>query len=337
MVWLSPELFELRGQDLALLGLFERGLHGEHRIQAERGHASVEAWLARQSEAIREVCELVLDSGTQEESLRPSSVTVVVVGGTSSDWASASPRISMTDARRLLERKFEIYVEDGTSDRAFLRKMMTEAELELIDELEQTERLRFVHGGGSRLELLLRQRAQDPRARLQTWVLIDSDALAPGKPSRASSEICELCRTADIPCHRLSRRFIESYLPPDALERWGKAIPKLRDENLKLVRAFKRLSTMQRHLYNMKDGFDQDRPRQAEVGGLYDDVPERDRQRLDRGFGKKIGELFQDRYPGSQESEGATCFVFERELRNDGGWDELRPAVRELFARLGVA
>jgi hypothetical protein len=54
----------------------------------------------------------------------------------------------------------------------------------VIDELEQAQppRLRFVHGGGSRLKTLVEQRAKEPHSRLQTWVLFDSDALAPGKP-----------------------------------------------------------------------------------------------------------------------------------------------------------
>jgi hypothetical protein len=91
----------------------------------------------------------------------------------------------------------------------------------------------------------------------------------------------------------------------------------------------------QRHHYNMKEGFAKDRPRQAEAGSLYEDLPPRDREQLEHGFGEKIGMLFQDRYPGRQKQVKSTQYVFEGELRRDGGWKELRPAIRDLFARLG--
>ena len=97
------------------------------------------------------------------------------------------------------------------------------------------------------------------------------------------------------------------------------------------------MTNAQRHHYNMKEGFAKDLPRKAEAGDLYDDLPERARERLNRGFGKKIGMLFQDQYPGKQAQARGIQYVFERELRRDGGWEELRPAIRDLFARLGVS
>lgn len=189
-------------------------------------------------------------------------------------------------------------------------------------------------GGGSRLKTLVEQRAKEPHSRLQTWVLFDSDALAPGKPSSYSDGICETCRSRGVPFHRLSRRFIESYLPLDALDRWG---TENREKGLPAVRAFKRMSPSQRHYYNMKEGFAKDRPREAEVGSLYEHLPPRDREQLEHGFGEKIGMLFQDLHPGRQKQVRSIQYVFEGELRRDGGWEELRPAIRDLFARLGVS
>jgi hypothetical protein len=334
MVCLSSELFEPPTEDLSLLGLFEHGWHGEHRVDVDLAHPAVSAWLAGQERSVREQCELSVGASAHEEALQPTAVTVTVVVGKSSDWSCSPPRLCLQDARALLRQPFEIYVEDGSSDRAFLRKMMTQDELGLIDELELADRLRFVHGGGSRLKMQVEQRAKDPRSKLQTWVLFDSDALTPGKPSTYSDDICEICRASSIPFYRLSRRFIESYLPLDALQRWGL---ENREQDLPAVRAFKRMRSSQRHHYNMKEGFAKDRPRQAEAGSLYDDVPPRDRERLEHGFGKKIGMLFQDRYPGNKKQLHSSQFVLERELRRDGGWEELRPAIRELLAHMGVS
>lgn len=336
MVRLCPELFEPPTDDLMLLGLFEHGWLGEHRLDVETAHPAVAAWLAEQKSSVREQCELAIGASAHEEALEPASVTIEVIAGSASDWSCRPPKLCLRDARALLRQPFDIFVEDGSSDRAFLRKMMTPDELSVIDELEQAQppRLRFVHGGGSRLKTLIEQRAKDPRNPLQAWVLFDSDALSPGKPSSASEELRELCEAHGLPYHRLSRRFIESYLPLGALERWGS---ENREKDLPAVRAFRHMTPPQRHHYNMKEGFAKDLPRKAEAGDLYDDLPERARERLNRGFGKKIGMLFQDPHSGKHEQTRGIQYVFERELRRDGGWDELRPAVRELFARLGVS
>lgn len=334
MVRLSPELFESPADDLSLLGLFEHGWQGEHRVDVEMTHPAVAAWFADQKGNVREQCELAIGASAHEEALEPTSVTIEVVAGSASEWSCRPPRLCLRDARALLRQPFEIYVEDGSSDRAFLRKMMTPDELGVIDELEQAQppRLRFVHGGGSRLKTLVEQRAEDPRSQLQAWVFFDSDALFPGRPSSASEELRELCEAHGLPHYRLSRRFIESYLPLDALERWGS---ENREKDLPTVRAFRSMTPAQRHHYNMKEGFAKDLPRKAEAGDLYDELPERARERLNKGFGKKISMLFHDRHPNKQGL--GIQYVLERELRRDGGWDELRPAVRELFARLGVS
>lgn len=331
---ISPQLFEAPVETLSLLALFEHGWRGEHRIEVDLAHPRVVQWLTQQSQDVREQCELAVDASAHDEAYSPAAASIVVVEGDHSDWSCDPPRLSLPDARILLKRPFEIHVEDDISDRSFLCKMMTPEEHRLIEGLENADRLRFVHGGGSRLKTRIERKAEKPDARLQTWVMLDSDALRPGAPSTHSDDVCATCEAASIPVHRLSRRFIESYLPLDALERWATARPSKRQDNLPIFRAFARLSSAQRHHFNMKRGFRADEPRSEETGDLYEGVDARDRERLLRGFGEKIGDLFEDRYPGQSDGP-ATTYVSERELRRDGGWGELRPAVRELLGYLG--
>ena len=333
-VIISPELFASPIETLSLLVLFEHGWQGDHRIELDLEDPAIASWLALQPQDVREQCELAVDASAHDEAQSPSVISIMVVTGDRSDWSCEPARLSLADARILLRRSFEIHVEDDTSDRAFLCKMMTSEERQLIETLEKTDRLRFVHGGGSRLKTRIERRANEPEARLQTWVMFDSDAMRPGAASTHSDDVCAACEAASIPFHRLSRRFIESYLPLDALERWGKARPSKRQENLPIFRAFARLSPAQRDHFNMKKGFRADAARSEEVGDLYEGLDSGDRERLSRGFGEKIGDLFQDRYPGQSEGP-STTYVSERELRRDGGWDELRPAVRELLGYLG--
>jgi hypothetical protein len=125
MVRLASDLFESPSDDLSLLALFDHGWQGEHRVDADLAHPAVVAWLAEQKSNVREQCELAIGASAHEEALEPTTVTIEVVAGVASDWSSSPPRLCLRDARSLLRQPFEIYVEDGSSDRAFLRKMMT--------------------------------------------------------------------------------------------------------------------------------------------------------------------------------------------------------------------
>lgn len=333
-VWLDPQLFEPPVEVLSISSLFDHGLQDEHRIDVELEHPAVVAWLERQPAEAREQYVFAVESSAEQEALHPSATSILVTTAEQSSWGGDPPCLSLADARRVLRRPFEVYVEDGTNDRA----LMTTEERELIERLEKDERLKFVHGGGSRLETEVVRRAALHGARLQTWVLTDSDAMRPGAPSRASQAIVDACTAARIPHHRLGRRYIESYLPPAALERWAAARPSRRTTNLPIARAFARMSGPQRHHYNMKGGFEADRPRRAETEGLYYGLDARDRDRLQSGFGRKIGELFQGRYPGTEGDRPEDRIALsEQELRRDGGREEIRPAIRELLAHLGAS
>ena len=81
MVRLSPELFESPSDDLSLLGLFDHGWQGEHRVDAETTHPAVAAWLAEQKSNVREQCELAIGASAHDEALEPASVTIEVVAG----------------------------------------------------------------------------------------------------------------------------------------------------------------------------------------------------------------------------------------------------------------
>lgn len=128
-------------------------------------------------------------------------------------------------------------------------------------------------------------RRRPPRA-LRTSVLFDSDALRPGVPSGESEAKSRACE--GLHHHQLEARSIENYLPLDALSRWAAG----RSSREALLSAFLLLSPDQRYHYNMKAGFAGDRPRAAEAGRLYDNVPARVRDALAEGFGKDIATLF---------------------------------------------
>ena len=133
----------------------------------------------------------------------------------------------------------------------------------------------------------------DPVRALRMWLLFDSDAMRPRRPSEASSELAHACERRGLPYHQLARRAIENYIPLPALRKWHR-----RPEQKRRVRALGKLTPEQRHHYNMKHGFAGDVTRASEAGDLYDDLNADVRSALEHGIGKDIAELFgQEGFP----------------------------------------
>ena len=119
----------------------------------------------------------------------------------------------------------------------------------------------------------------------------------------------------------LRRREIENYLPQNVLRAWVHSRPGKRKRGKRRKRifeAFLLLSPRQRHHFDMKLGFAALAHDAPAYGALYADLQDAQVEALTRGFGTKIGELF-DEEPA------------ERDLRRDGGWDEMNPVVQSLI------
>lgn len=126
-------------------------------------------------------------------------------------------------------------------------------------------------------------------------MLIDSDAMRPHGPRERPEDVDgdqarNVRRAAGDPgvgvhLHVLRRRAIENYLPIAALQRGTSGQDRA-------IAALNRLSSAQRHHFNMKEGFVKDAPHAARAGNLYEAVPPRARERLAGGFGTDIAKLF---------------------------------------------
>jgi hypothetical protein len=323
-VTLLPELFEPPDQHTRLIALLRYPLDERHRIDLDTTHPAVAAWLAAQARELCEEIELALELSAQTEAMEPSHTAVEVVRAKPSDYLATPLRVSLHEAQRFLESPFVLLLEDEHSDRAFLERMMTGEERRFFERRMQAGDVRVDHGGG--IESMTRRitrEAAAPEVRHQRWVLFDSDAMRPRKPSAASETLRKACR--DITHHQLRRRYVESYLPHKALHGWASGQPRrdVREERLERLRTFVALTDEQRHHYNMKRGFEGDAQRtDATAGDLYANVSQAARQVLAHGFGSDIAELF------------AGELVTEAELRRDTGWAELRPVITDLLARM---
>jgi hypothetical protein len=132
---------------------------------------------------------------------------------------------------------------------------------------------------------------------LRLWVLFDSDAREPGKPSEQSEKLRSACDRAKVTHHQLRRRMIESYLPSQVLHLWAEqSRGRERVERRKKAAAFAQMEPPQRHHYNMKGGFNTDENEEAPNRGispLFDDWLAN--KYLREGFGRGITVLFRQK------------------------------------------
>lgn len=323
-VVIQPELFTPPVNHLALIEVFNHAETGRHRVEIDRDHPDVAEWLRQQSPGLQEEIRFALDVSTDAEPLEPARTVITIGRFHASDWLASPQRLTLSDARAVLNRPFTVLLEHDRTDRDFLLCMLSEEEREFFKSRERAGFLRVEKGGGLEdMEKRLTKVTADSVSAHLWWVLFDSDALQPGKPSASSNKVKARCHR--ILHHQLTRRFSESYITDVALHGWatGVASAKTRQMRLDRLRAFRRMSTAQRHHFNMKEGFAKDRERVGEnAGSLYYDLTEEDRSTLQHGFELNIKKLFAD---GS---------VTEADLRRDGGWHELRPAICELMEML---
>lgn len=324
-ITLLPELFEPPIQNVLLIALLSYPFYDRHRVEVDTAHPSVAAWLAAQSPSVREELEVYLAMSVQVETREPSHTTVEITRGGPPDFENHPIRLPLAEARSFLDSPFVILLEDASSDRAFLERMLTDQERAFLLQRIGAGAVRIDHGGGTGpTTRRLRDEAAIPAHRHTLWVLFDSDAMQPGRPSADSERLRATC--GQIPHHQLRRRYAESYLTLHALEHRADHFRALdeREARRQHFQAFARMREDQRHHYNMKKGFDGDARRtDANAGQLYDDLSGDDRRELAPGFGPNVNDLFAD---GS---------VTEADLRRDTtGWAELRPIMVDLLARI---
>jgi len=258
-----------------------------------------------------------------EEDVSGISTEVVVRVGeiASADWLSSPPRLPPQAALALLRRPLRLLVENRQNDGAFLRAVAPGLWRERLVRALAHRWIELDHGGGSTMKPLLEEVSLEDSIRL--WALFDSDAREPERPSAASEALDQVCEQKKIAHHRLQRRAIENYLPVKALEAWahnfrGNA-PRRRTRS-KAVAAFAAMQAEHRHHYNMKAGFEKDRP--AGIPSFFG--PHADHPDLQKGFGDSIAELFHQREFALQEDW----------LEKDGQHKETVAMVKSILRRL---
>lgn len=258
---------------LELLSFFTRRRH--HAAVTEpvfdgTSPSEIRQWLEKHSTSVAdELGRYLAEIGPDRAALSGAGVRRIrVVPGHRSSWQGPVPRLTVADARSILQRPLKLLVEDRDSDFAFL-KMATPPQwrTEMNSALESGA-IEVEHGGGiGRMKTRVHDAVTGPspadRARL--WVMCDSDRRAPDEPDETSEALVDACRSGSepwpIPCYQLRRRSIENYLPLAWLRRWPYiSKPTNRQTRERQARVLttkvleRRLNPTQRAHYNVKSG-----------------------------------------------------------------------------------
>ena len=308
-VILKAEVFASRlMKHLDLIALIKFGVDERHLIQVEPPDADeVHDWLDKQSENIREECQLAFDFGYRldsDEYGQFSPFTIQVARVDKAQWYQKEPLLPLDIALKFLSQPFTIFVENRRNDSAFLRATATGWRKQKLERFLNQDWLNFNTGGGiTEIKEYVKEISKQPEKYYRHFVFFDSDALEPDKPSKQSEAVVTACGQS-IYFHRLTRRAIENYLPLAALWEWTKIHKqkKICVSRRNLVQAFQQLSHEQRCHFNLKKGFKGDFKKDETgteqeyrlVGHFYQNISLEIRRNLAQGFGTDIAELFKE-------------------------------------------
>jgi hypothetical protein len=319
-----------RTEHLTLSSVLKLGFEGRHRLQVDppcdlQADRHVNRWLAAQSTLLREEVELSLQFGLEADVHgTPADLAITIADVATPEW-SENPRLPLVFAEKLLREPLHLLLENRRNDRAFLETLAPKEWRTKFRQCLEKGYLKIEHGGGlSEMQKYVEETAGAGEAeRLRLWVLFDSDAREPGRPSASSAHLATTCQSKNIPYHQLARRTIENYLPAQALQAWAHTVARQeqRDQRRRKVEAWASMSAEQRHHYNMRGGFSDDR-KAGMISVFFGEWQKH--SDLQDGFTAKITELFHERdFP-----------ILEAWLQRGGQQEEVLSILTAIFRRL---
>lgn len=299
------------------------GVQGRHRVEVrDPGGSRYVRWERGLGEMTRNEWGAMLDLSASVEAHEPAYFAVALEDRVDVAWSQSPPRLPVAASVRYLMRPYRILLENNRNDRAFFRCVVPKRIREELDRRERLGGLEYEHGGGAdqlpRVEELDAQRGDA----LLYSVMFDSDGLRPSTRSNAATKLAQACEGRGIHHHVLARRMIENFVPSESLKRWA-----VRDRAAApLVDVFQGMNLDQRAHYNLEGGFDGDLSRhdRETVGDLYATLPTATRDKLARGFGKRIKSIYTSNKVAPEDFDGAAA---------ERGIPEVRRFAEEVLER----
>ncbi|MCC6556730.1 MAG: hypothetical protein IT372_27530 [Polyangiaceae bacterium] len=313
-VIVHDELFDGRVSEPHLFELLNFAFYGRHRILVQRGPL-FERWRSSLSQTALEQYDEALATSNELESREPSVQEIHLGAG----------GVLVDEAIHRLRRPFLLFLEDETSDRAFIEAVATPPYRDHLRKMRERGWLEFRSRGGitNILKLLDTDLDEFPGDTWRMFVLFDSDAQEPGEPHRDARDVKARCEGLGVRYWMLTRRATENYLTRPALEGWA-------DREANAVALRRCVETLydewfnarpeRRHHFHMKKGFEAMRPhRSMPHSPTYQGVPPHVEHRLSKGLGSNLFKAFM----GDE--------IRESDLRAEGAWDELSAGIEALI------
>lgn len=306
---ITKSAFDARAS-LEMLCIFLFAYEGRHQVYIdEPARDNFLEWIGKQDLITKEQIELGLDASLEEATSSEPNLRVLVTDPKYQDLAACPPRLSPSNAYAIGKQRLRILVENIESDRTFLLSMIPDTHEFARKFLSNAEWTEFYNGGGSTLPLVIESWKDNALLVMRSFCYFDSDAKEPGHPKQEAKAWAQLCTEVGLAHYCLARREIENYLPRQAMERyWSLAHPK--PERLRrkgMVYPWARMSAVQRHHFDMKEGF-----KGSHSPGLgYDLLPPVVHTALKNGFGSKIWEEFYDIDSDWTDSDGSRVEIIQ--------------------------
>ena len=213
------------------------------------------------------------------------------------DDSAEADSIPVKGAAGWLRVPLFVVVENGVSDRKFLRFFFVGLNRRDLDNATTDGRIEFINAGGiegiraqagAKIEDLAEKHGEYCRQRIRMFVVMDSDSKYPGHSPQQNSDAVNFCKEFAIPFRILQWRIAENYLPDELIKDFCN-----KDQ---ILEAYFSLSFDQQKHYHLRDGYQKDTKntnkfRDAEQERFLSAVNRETRDALFRGFGN-INEQF---------------------------------------------
>lgn len=301
--------------------------NSRHSLLPENVTGAVyKAWKQSAPKDVSDVVEALVQRAIRQLSVPASKMLgrIRVKASGSDDWINSPPSLLPSTALKVLQHPVYVFLENNHADKNFFQSFMSPGERRQFAERCERDSIRLIHGGGlGDLKRQMRDIAGQMDVKIRPYlclVLIDSDALEPGKPSGTSQGVIEAAKELGLTaCYQLARRSIENYLTDNALSMWCCENAHKTNKLYHCLRSFLNLPPQLRYHYNMKKGLKNEDERLIRM--LYSGVSLYHKKALEKGFGEKVSECYERQ-----------DWVTRSDLVASGGWAELRKPVEQLLA-----
>ena len=253
---IASKVFANANYNLQLLHLLQLSMDGfVYLSPRSRTATDYIKWLNSLDRITRSKWETMIDWSERDLSLfRMWTATIDDVAISNVGRTSV---LSVADATQLVRSSYDILLENGRNDRAFLLAMAGESARNYLLCLEDRCRLRFDRKGGITEmkafveEMILHRKDKS----IKYFAVFDSDSDAPGYPSNQAVSLISVCQNNNIPYHCLSKRAIENYLPIASLfDHAHKSSRALQSSRRELAQLYKGFTQEQKAHFPLKTG-----------------------------------------------------------------------------------